>query len=419
MYKKTKQSGYRLSLCEYVVIVWVLFTICYYILSWVFDSKHLVPPLASCGRAPSRAMNIVDRDSETQPALLYAFPGAGEEWLRLVVEFATGTATGNVYTDPGLIDPFVGETRCDRRLSMIYGNPLYLSWYGVQSLGQGGFRSFNGKCKAGRGKPIGRFRRALFMVRDPYATIFDEYMRLASRSTRQRKRSNSFTSSRETTATSTFSPNMLFSRFDKDHFIKTASYLAYRYAEVHTDDDKGGGILRRLEAAQRLGAAYQDATEEDFFLVRYEDIRNTTGGAALDWLGQVISFIDPDRQVSKTKGILWSDHDWHRLGCAHVWASGNVDNNQVTGIAKKYVTMQDAYSDEVFVCSLWEIFSHPAVLFNYKPFGKANCNTMEMIFKVKTLEDSPTIPPFQIHRVNRLNQRRDYKRKTGKQDTSS
>ncbi len=37
-----------------------------------------------------------------KPALLYSFPGSGNTWLRLLIEYGTGIYSGSVYTDEEL-----------------------------------------------------------------------------------------------------------------------------------------------------------------------------------------------------------------------------------------------------------------------------------------------------------------------------
>lgn len=53
------------------------------------------------------------------PPVLWTFPGSGNTWTRLVIEFATSKYTGSVYDDRSLRAALPGEIRCDRSVVMI------------------------------------------------------------------------------------------------------------------------------------------------------------------------------------------------------------------------------------------------------------------------------------------------------------
>ena len=55
------------------------------------------------------------------PALLYSFPGSGNTWCRLLIEWSTGVYTGSMYDDESLTSVLPGETRCDQFVSVIKG----------------------------------------------------------------------------------------------------------------------------------------------------------------------------------------------------------------------------------------------------------------------------------------------------------
>ena len=55
------------------------------------------------------------------PVLLYSFPGSGNTWCRLLIEWSIGIFTGSMYDDQSLINILPGESHCDLNVSAIKG----------------------------------------------------------------------------------------------------------------------------------------------------------------------------------------------------------------------------------------------------------------------------------------------------------
>jgi hypothetical protein len=76
----------------------------------------------------SRRFLAINNNSIQQwsPPLLYSFPGSGNTWVRLLIDWSTGVYSGSFYTDKTLLSILPGEIKCDRSVSVIKGILLYL-----------------------------------------------------------------------------------------------------------------------------------------------------------------------------------------------------------------------------------------------------------------------------------------------------
>lgn len=72
---------------------------------------------------------------EWSPPLLYSFPGSGNTWVRLLIDWSTGVYSGSFYLDKTLIPILPGEIKCDRSVSVIKVHPTLQSF---QQLLKGG-----------------------------------------------------------------------------------------------------------------------------------------------------------------------------------------------------------------------------------------------------------------------------------------
>jgi hypothetical protein len=110
------------------------------------------------------------------PPMLYTFPGSGNTWGRLLIEYATGIYSGSVYNDKTLLQALPGEFTCDWSVSVIKVHP---HTHNALPLLNGGFNSDNMKCKRGNVK---RFHKAVLLIRDPYDSIWSEFQRRITQS---------------------------------------------------------------------------------------------------------------------------------------------------------------------------------------------------------------------------------------------
>jgi hypothetical protein len=81
------------------------------------------------------------------PPILYTFPGSGNTWCRLLIEYATSFYTGAVYDDTSLLADLHGELKCNREISVVKAHPFT---HPFADLHRGNFTSDNDKCKKGK-----------------------------------------------------------------------------------------------------------------------------------------------------------------------------------------------------------------------------------------------------------------------------
>ena len=124
--------------------------------------------------------------SQKKPALLLSFPGSGNTWARLLIEYATGYYTGSIdVADKELEQSFPGEISCNYSNSVIKAHPVdMLLTAGNQSVGFVAtgksdtdtvrFGRQKEKCRTGG---IADFDRVIFIARDPYPAIFSDFQR--------------------------------------------------------------------------------------------------------------------------------------------------------------------------------------------------------------------------------------------------
>ena len=60
--------------------------------------------------------------------MLYSFPGSGNTWVRLLIDWATGIYSGSFYLDKTLLPILPGEIKCDRSVSVIKVHPTLQSY---------------------------------------------------------------------------------------------------------------------------------------------------------------------------------------------------------------------------------------------------------------------------------------------------
>jgi hypothetical protein len=106
------------------------------------------------------------------PPMLYTFPGSGNTWARLLIEYSTNVYTGSVYNDPTLLKALPGEYKCNWEVSVVKVHPHTHPFEGLRT---GKFFSDSGKCKSGGINNAGKgFDKAILLIRDPYDSIWSE-----------------------------------------------------------------------------------------------------------------------------------------------------------------------------------------------------------------------------------------------------
>jgi hypothetical protein len=54
-----------------------------------------------------------------EPPVLYTFPGSGNTWVRMLIEYASGVHTGSIYRDQKIQSVMPGEEFCSRAVSVV------------------------------------------------------------------------------------------------------------------------------------------------------------------------------------------------------------------------------------------------------------------------------------------------------------
>lgn len=70
-----------------------------------------------------------DPRAGARPPLLWTFPGSGNTWVRLLLDFATGLYTGSVYSDLSLLPLLPGEGACDARALAVKAHPTNIDFH--------------------------------------------------------------------------------------------------------------------------------------------------------------------------------------------------------------------------------------------------------------------------------------------------
>lgn len=53
------------------------------------------------------------------PPVLYTFPGSGNTWVRMLIEYASGVHTGSIYRDQKILSVMPGEEFCSHAVSVV------------------------------------------------------------------------------------------------------------------------------------------------------------------------------------------------------------------------------------------------------------------------------------------------------------
>ena len=193
------------------------------------------------------------------PPLLWTFPGAGNTWLRMLLDFATGVYTGSVYGDMSLLPLLPGEGRCDRPVIAVKAHPIHIDSNDFV-LAQGGLLRLNTTRKPQYIKCSSfRFDSAIAVVRDPYAAIWAEYKRYTNwKEVVGNKHSQSEACQSALRRQSIHSGALLRACFDSQHFQVKARTLArtWKHMWFHY------GRFERLAGVRMLHVNYEHLLDE-------------------------------------------------------------------------------------------------------------------------------------------------------------
>lgn len=204
---------------------------------------------------------------ERYPPHLLSFPGAGNAWLRLLIEYSTGFYTGSMGNEDHEYlgkNGFVGEKACGLRLAALRAHPHFFDFVNGKLRFRHNYQ--RDKCKRGL---VRELKRMLILLRNPYDTLWAYYQLLNS------------LSHNEYLTTSTF---------DQNTWLYTAPIMA-----EHMNKE-----LYRI-----VKPIVDTYPPEDITFVRYEDLA------------------DPSKRVDALRGVLrfmqYNATD-ERLECAFLLA---------------------------------------------------------------------------------------------------
>lgn len=155
------------------------------------DLLHTVQPfeqnisLQSCNDSYGLIGYIPEKNMfERKPPLLLSFPGSGNTWVRLLIEYCTGYYTGSLYNDYELNTVLIGEKSCGIRTSAIKSHPNELR-ITPDKLPNGGIeyrikpenKRERKKCNRGM---VHYWDKIIMLVRDPFLSIFADTQRMIS-----------------------------------------------------------------------------------------------------------------------------------------------------------------------------------------------------------------------------------------------
>lgn len=115
---------------------------------------------------------------EKYPPHLLSFPGSGNAWVRLLIEYATGYYTGSMDTyDYEFLGEggFIGEKSCGLRLAALRAHPHFFDFLNAKLRFSHNFQ--RDKCKRGL---IREMKRMIVLIRNPYDALWSYYQLLNS-----------------------------------------------------------------------------------------------------------------------------------------------------------------------------------------------------------------------------------------------
>jgi len=292
------------------------------------------------------------------PPMLYTFPGSGNTWIRLLIEYGTGIYSGSVYNDNALMDALPAEFTCNWKVSVIKVHP---TTHAFKDLKNGGFRS-DGGLKCTKGKVL-TFKRAVLLIRNPFDSIWSEF---------QRRVSKSHVGGIDTKA------------FDWSQWQAHAASLASDYKQMWT--------------VQYTGIEHPSGyAKEDIIYIKYEDLKNETTRVQemqklADFLGILVtpeqlacSFVLASRNTThristETSGSGLSGSGSSGSGLSGFGSSGSGLSGSETSGSGLMMTKAVAYTKKI-TCKMWAQFGSYVMKHGYAPYNDYDCSVEDTIGK--------------------------------------
>ena len=266
-----------------------------------------------------RSRKYLENNQSRIPPVLYTFPGSGNTWTRLLVEYGTGVYTGSIYDDFRLVKFLPGETKCDSSVSVIKAHiglgvkhPLSFTYNEIEKDKYTlNLKSANNKClKSG----ITTFCNAIFIVRDPFAAIWSQY---------QLQRTNSHSGIITTKS------------FDLNSWRNALRMLAVEYLNMLTVD------YPRMESV---------VGKDNVVFIRYEDLVNVT--TRTKSLKEIIRATGLQIFLSSSS-LSEYDQEQERLECAFkLSVTDGTRRSPINGETRMTAAMAYAHVKDL-VCEFW------------------------------------------------------------------
>lgn len=272
--------------------------------------RGIAPPPSSPCLSVWQGVKFLPLKSPVIPPLLLSFPGSGNTWVRLLIEYLTGKYTGAIYhLDLELAKIFPGEKRCNKELVAIKGHPHSFelrnsSLYITHEL-------FQHKC--GNLGGLHSFNKAVVLIRDPFKALFAEY---------QRGSSSSHTG---------------------EHFV-TRQWL--QWVRSAANDMKNNW--------ENIVYPFMQANPNTVTVIRFENLVNSNTRY---------------EEVKKLMMYLSYPFDEQMLKCAYQLSdSPSVHRHSFVTATDAYD------SNREFICEMWSLVKNFASNFSYTPWEGMNCD---------------------------------------------
>ena len=286
--------------------------------------------------------------SGTLAPLLWTFPGAGNTWMRMAIEFSTGVYSGSIYGDPSLLPLLPGEGRCDGSVIAVKAHPTHIDSFDIVAAAGGGMR-LNTTRKPQYTKCAHlRFASAIAVIRDPYLSIWAEYKRylnwkevIAGRA----PPSTSLACRAALHAQPLHSGGLLKGCFDTMHFRQHALRLARAWKHMWFH-------YGRFQAEHGASSLLQ---------VSFEDLLRPTH--RVEVLDKIL------RALGQPAGLTED-----ASSCAFALADHPATHRKRGTESQWLASVRDAYGNRTLVCQMWQGFRRRATKAGYQPFGGVKCD---------------------------------------------
>jgi hypothetical protein len=263
-------------------------------------------------------------ENERLPAMLYTFPGSGNTWCRLLIEYATGVYTGCVYDDAALLKELPGEFTCNWSVSAVKVHPTSHSF---KDLYKGPLLSDRQKCQVGG---VSHFDKAILLVRNPFDSFWAEHQRRV---------------------TEDHVASLKRAGFNWTAWRWNAAEMSYVY---HT--------MWNREYAQIKKHFHPD----NVLFLRFEDLKSNV--TRIDTLRSVAKFLSVS--LTNQANVEAELANSERLECAFVLAEN--PNAHRRGDPQFEMTKDEVY-DKKLACGIYNLLKQDITQVNYTSWKNWNC----------------------------------------------